>query len=357
MRFPYRSKVAALTVLTPGWVRVRARLENRSGASAAGLWVVGAVVLIGLTACSSAQEVDPSAQVMELPGAAEEIDFDDVVYSADLGRVVVPARESGVYFLAPDSAEVDRVPYAGSVDSADVGGGLLFVLDRGASRIDVLDPEGGQVLSSAAVSAPADYIRYVASARELWVSEPAREGIEIFALGEKAQEAPRRVGFVSVPGGPEGLTLTADGAAAYAHAGAEVVAIDTAQRSLTARWPTGCEATHGFPRVDERDRLLLASCADQGKVTLLDLEDGRQLGDYEVGGGESLPAYSTDTDHFYVRSDPGTTIATLAASTRGLEVVREVAVPEVGHCLGADGTGHYWACDAGSGRVLLFNDQ
>ncbi len=115
-------------MLTPGWVRVRAHLENSSGASAAGLWVVGAVVLIGLTACSPAQEVDPSAQVMELPGAAEEIDFDDVVYSADPGRVVVPARESGVYFLAPDSAEVDRVPYAGSVDSADVGGGLLFVV-------------------------------------------------------------------------------------------------------------------------------------------------------------------------------------------------------------------------------------
>ncbi|MFD1210919.1 YncE family protein [Arthrobacter sp. GCM10027362] len=315
------------------------------------------LLFVGLTGCTLAQEVDLSVRVVDLPGAAEGIDFDDVVYSADWKQVVVPARESGIYLLAPDTGEAKRVPYSGNVDSADAGDGLLFGLDRGAHRIDVLDPGDGRLISSAAVAAPSDYIRYVPATRELWVTEPAKEGIEIFALGKSLGEAPRRSGFISVPGGVEGLTLTSNGAAAYTHAGDDVARIDAKARTVAARWPTGCDGTHGFPRIDERGGFLLASCADNGKVTLLDLKDGGRLGDYELGEGESLPAYSSGPGHFYVRSDPGTTIATLAASARGLELVRKVKVPETGHCLGADDTGRYWTCDARSGRVLLFQDR
>ncbi len=160
-----------------------------------------------------------------------------------------------------------------------------------------------------------------------------------------------------MPRGPEGLTLTAAGDTAYAHAGSDVVAIDTKEREVTSRWPTGCQETHGFPRINESDRLLLASCASDGKVTLLDANDGRWLAEYEVGGGESLPAYSPDSNHFYVRSDPGTKIATLQASRSGLTLVGEVEVPEAGHCMGADDVGSYWTCDEDSGRLLLFKDS
>jgi hypothetical protein len=154
----------------------------------------------------------------------------------------------------------------------------------------------------------------------------------------------------------EGLTLTPGGTAAYTHAGDDVARIDVKARRLTARWPSGCGGTHGFPRIDEHGGFLLAGCAGKGKVVLLALKDGRRLGDYQLGGGESLPAYSAGPGHFYVRSDPGTTVATLAASARGLKLVRQVAVPENGHCLGADDTGSYWTCDADSGRLLLFKD-
>jgi len=86
------------------------------------------------------------------------------------------------------------------------------------------------------------------------------------------------------------------------------------------------------------------------------LTDGHRLGEYAVGGGESLPAYSSATGHFFVRSDPGTKLATLTGDRTGLHLVREVDVPEVGHCLGADDTGRYWTCDADRGRILGFDD-
>lgn len=84
---------------------------------------------------------------------------------------------------------------------------------------------------------------------------------------------------------------------------------------------------------------------------------GTLIDEYELGAGESLPAYSSGAGHFYVRSDPGTKIATLDASSQGLKLVREVQVPETGHCLGADDQGRYWTCDADAGQLLLFHDQ
>ncbi|MBW3575730.1 MAG: hypothetical protein KY450_12840 [Actinobacteria bacterium] len=134
------------------------------------------------------------------------------------------------------------------------------------------------------------------------------------------------------------------------------MAVDVPGRAVTGRWATGCEETHGFPRIDDRLGVALASCAANGEVSLLDLDSGRELGRYELGGGEALPAYSERTGHFYVRADPGTAIATLQPSKDGLTLVRQVEVPEAGHCLTTDDRGHYWTCDAEHGRVLRFDD-
>jgi hypothetical protein len=110
------------------------------------------------------------------------------------------------------------------------------------------------------------------------------------------------------------------------------------------------------PQIDTRRRLALASCSSDGTVSLLSLDDGRRLGRFAAGGGEALPAYSPATGHFYVRGDPGTTLATLRASKTGLARVDDVRVPSAGHCLTADDVGHYWTCDAEHGRVLRFDD-
>jgi hypothetical protein len=171
-------------------------------------------------------------------------------------------------------------------------------------------------------------------------------------------ERPAHAGFIAISGGPEGLTVDSRGHRAYTHAfDGELVAIDTRLRREVERWPIGCEGAHGFPQIDERDRLALASCNANGEVALLDADSGVQLGHYAAGGGTSLPAYSQATDHFYVRSDPGETVTTLAASPQGLRVVDQVRVPPDGHCLTADDLGHYWTCVSEAGRILRFTDE
>jgi hypothetical protein len=312
-----------------------------------------------VSACGSEENeerLDPAARVVELPGAASQIDFDDIVYSKRLDRVLVPARQSGLYVVDPQSGSAERLGRLSDVDSADEGRGLVFALHRDDRTLDVVDPGSGRVVASATTQTSGDYVRYVAATDELWVSQPAADppGIEIFSLSDASSPTPRRAAFVEVAGGAEGLTVGSRSGRAYTHAGSDVAVLDVSARRVSDRWTTGCGGTHGFPRVDDRGRFVLASCSDGGRVVLLDARDGRELGRYAAGGGEALPAYWSAGDRFYVRGDPGTRIVTLNASSKGLAPVDEVRVPEVGHCLTADAGGHVWTCDAARGRVLRF---
>jgi hypothetical protein len=50
--------------------------------------------------------------VIDLPAAADEIGFDDVAYSAESHRILVPARESGDYVVDPGDWRLLFVPDA-----------------------------------------------------------------------------------------------------------------------------------------------------------------------------------------------------------------------------------------------------
>src|SRR5215207_9736698 len=123
-----------------------------------------ALALVGPSACGSGEgssSVDPAASVVALPGAMREVDFDDIGYSERLGRVLVPARRSGLYLVDPASGEAERVGHVRSADSADEGDGLVFVLDRDSGVLNVLDPALGRVVSSVGTAGAGDYVRYV----------------------------------------------------------------------------------------------------------------------------------------------------------------------------------------------------
>jgi len=317
-------------------------------------------MLLAFGGCGSDDKpapMDMRATVVALPGAMRQIDFDDIVYSARLDRVLVPAGRSGLYLVEPRTGDAQRVGPAGTADSADEGRGLLFALDRGERALRVLEPAGGRVIASLNTANAPDYVRYIRSTGEVWVTEPTASppGIEVFTVPAGAPR-PARAAFIPLERGAEGLEWSSATGAAYTHTGDDVVALDPVSRSVAATWPTACGGTHGFPRVDARDRLLLASCAD-GEVVLLDLDSGRRIDRYAAGDGEALPGYAGRSGHFYARTDPGTRLVTLKASRGGLRVVRHVEVPAVGHCLTADGVGHYWTCDAENGRLLRFDDR
>src|SRR5829696_7805220 len=71
-----------------------------------------AAALGSATGCGSDQTASltvPGARVVDLPGAQGAVDFDDIVYSRRLRRVLVPAHRSGLYLVDPDSGTPTRV--------------------------------------------------------------------------------------------------------------------------------------------------------------------------------------------------------------------------------------------------------
>jgi hypothetical protein len=305
-----------------------------------------------LAGCASERAIDPADAIDVSSGDA--IDFDDLRWSPDLGRVLVPAGglDHAVVIDPASRAAVD-IGDGDAVQSVDGGAGLVFELARGARRIDVFDAASGERVAQATLEGGGlDYVRFSASRRELWVTEPGASRVEILAVDEAG--TPSTVAAVDVAS-PEGLVIDDVRGVAYTHSRGELAAIDLATRAVT-RWPTGCDGDHGFPQVDVARGLVFAGCQD-AEVVVLDAASGEVRDRHHLGGGATILAYSEALHHFYLKADPGQTVQILGVSADGtLELLGELLAGRQGHCMAADDRGGLWVCDASRGRILRFDD-
>jgi len=150
-----------------------------------------------------------------------------------LDRILVPAAQTGALVMVEPSNQSLRVlphvvPPGQGLDrddagttSADYGDSLLFASDHADQAIMVINPKTGEVLAQAKLASGPDYVRYVASLREVWVTEPRVKQIEHFSVLTGSQIALHRVGSISVLGGPESLVIDAAHGHVNADAGVE----------------------------------------------------------------------------------------------------------------------------------------
>src|SRR5262249_46002487 len=148
------------------------------------------------------------------------------------------------------------------------------------------DPAQQKVVASTSVASNPDYVRYVSTTAEAWVTEPSSGRIEVFSIPSTGTPAPAHAAFIDVSGGPEGLTIDDARQRAYVHLfGGEVAAIDLNARAVVATWPTGCSSSHGIPALDDDAGLLFAGCSS-AEIVALDVEhDGAVVADYKLGKG------------------------------------------------------------------------
>jgi len=207
-------------------------MEGKGGTSRR----LGAIAILAtLAACS----LDPSPatqpharaamESVTLPGGEGGVGLDDLRYARALQRVLVPAGRTGRLDLVDPvtgtvesihgfaEAAAGRSGHGEGTTSADEGAGLVFAIDRTRLSLDVIDPGTRTIVASAPLAGGPDYVRFVASARELWVTEPDAEQIEVFRLPEGAAPMPERSGLVPVVGGPESLVIDDRRARAYSH--------------------------------------------------------------------------------------------------------------------------------------------
>jgi DNA-binding beta-propeller fold protein YncE len=318
-----------------------------------------------MAACASS----PTGQRVSLPEGGTGIGFDDLRYSPNLHRVLVPAGRTGTLDLVdPDTLSVTSISgfgsvvgYSGSHDdgptSVDEGNGVLYVTDRTTGLLDVVDPAAGRVIASVALGSTPDYIRFVQTTNELWVTEPGADQVEIFTLGPDPTVAPVRAAVVAVTNGPESMVIDNERGRAYTHRWqTSTVAIDLASRAIVAEWQNGCAASRGIA-LDEARGFLFASCSE-GTTSVIDVANGgRMLSTMARGSGFDVMGYAPQTGHLYLAGNSCGCLVTLGVSAQGaLSFISRVGASGSTHCAVADDAGHAWWCDQDQGSVWRVND-
>lgn len=311
----------------------------------------------------------PAGQRVAIPGGDGGIGFDDLQYSAKLHRVLVPAGRTGTLALVdPDTLRVTSIAgfgkvskYSGGHDdgptSVDEGNGVLFVTDRTAGKLDVVDPAAARVTASVALAAEPDYVRFVQATNELWVTEPGADQVEIFTLGAGPATAPVHAAVIAVRNGPESLAIDNQRRRAYTHRWrSTTVAIDLDKRAVVGEWRNGCAASRGIALDAERG-FLFAACSE-GTASVLDVVNGGKiLSTLARGSGYDVVGYAPRLGHLYLAGGRCGCLVTLGVSAKGaLGFLGRVDAARSTHCAVADDAGHAWWCDQDGGAVWRVPD-
>jgi hypothetical protein len=318
-----------------------------------------------LVAGAASAETKP----LPLPDGSGGIGFDDLRYDPGSKLVLVPAGRTGnVDLIDPATLGVSPIPgftkvarydsgHGQSVTSADVGEGYLFATDRDALKLAVVDLKTRKIALEVPLAGAPDYVRYVAPTREVWVTQPGKKRIEVFALSKATPPVPTHAAFIETPGGPESLAIDARRGRAYTHKWKDAtMVIDLKKRAIAATWKAGC----GDPRgiwLDEPRGFLLVGCED-GTATALDVDhDGRVLSTVKSGSGVDIIAYDAKRGHLYLPGDESATMAIIGVSAKGeLSILRVVPTVKDAHCVTTDEQGHAYVCDPQHGQLLVVSD-
>jgi hypothetical protein len=306
---------------------------------------------------------------LTIPNGSAGIGFDDLGFSSELHKVIVPAGQTGnLVLIDPASRKMEviggfssQAPFSGGhgegVTSADAGRGGIFATDHDEQTLDLVDPASKQILSKARLGAGPDYVRYVGATNEVWVTEPRASQIEVFSLPEHGLAEANHAATISVPGGPEALVIDNTRGRAYTNMWSDTtLAIDLRQRAIVARWKNGCRGSRGLA-LDGARGFLFVGCKE-GKLESLSVKNGERLGEAVSGDGVDIVAYAPSLHHAYLPGAASATMAVIGISDRGKpEVLTTVTTSKGSHCVITDDLDHAYVCDPQHGQMLIFHDS
>ncbi len=339
-----------------------------------GSLLILSTVLLAVCLHSAAAAQPPAARVLPaepvaLPGGEGGVGLDDLTFAPGLRRVLVPAGRTGrLDLIDPASRQLREIAgfqasaagaggHGAGTTSVDEGGPYLYAIDRTALRLSVVDPRKGKIVAGAPLAGSPDYVRFIAATHEVWVTEPDKEGIEIFSLSAADPPVPAHKDFLNVPGGLESLVIDAGRKRAYSNLWkSSTVAIDLATHKVVATWPNGCEGSRGLA-LDAGRSLLFVGCAE-GSADVLDLaHDGAVKDSFRFGAGVDIVAWNPALRHLYVPAAKTGQMAIAGVSAEGkLTLLGTVATAQGAHCAVADDHRQVWICDPKAGRLLVARD-
>ncbi len=300
---------------------------------------------------------------------SEEIGFDDLGFSPELRKVIVPAAQTGkLVLIDPATHKLEEIGGFSSqtgvggdsgqgVTSADIGRGIVFTADRSEKTLDVVDPASKRILAKTKLASVPDYVRYVAATNEVWVTEPHASQIEIFALPERDLLQPKRAATIKILNGPESLVIDGVRGRAYTNLWTDTtLAIDLRKRAVVEHWKNGCRSSRGLA-IDSARGFLFVGC-EEGKLETLSVNDGRQLGEAVSGDGVDIIAYAPSLHHAYLPGAKSATMAVIGVAADGkATVLATVPTAKGSHCVTSDDLGNAYICDPRRGQLLMFHDS
>ncbi|MFN2549340.1 MAG: YncE family protein [Myxococcales bacterium] len=227
------------------------------------------------------------AATLRFPDVQPPVIMDYLATEGD--RVWVPAGNTGnVYVLekgqfrtiggfATKKGRGDRLMGPSSVT---VGDGTVYVGNRGDQRIWAIDSKTLEKKGSVELPSTPDGTFWVATTKEIWVTTPRDNAIEIV---DPSMKVAGRIAIDS----PEGYAVDAARGIVYTNQEDKdkTVAIDARTRKIVATWESGCgkEGPRGLA-LDAGRGALMVACAVAG-VNVLDTRTGARKGHVDVGEG------------------------------------------------------------------------
>jgi len=318
-----------------------------------------------------AQSSDTSLQstAVVIPGGEGGISFDDLVFSSEMHKVLVPAGHTGkLYLIDPvtlamtgiggfSSSVVMQKGHEVGISSADVGEGYIFAADHGSHELVAIDLKSGGVVATVDLAGDADYVRYVGVDHEIWVTEPHNKQIEVFKFSGGDHSKLKAMLLISVPNGPESLMIDHTRGRAYTNLGPNAAAIDLGSHTIVSTWPNTCIKSRG-DALDEHKGFLFVSCGE-GKAVVFDLNQGnKEISELATDPGPDVISYNVRLSHLYLTSSKNATLSVLGVSAQGqLSLLGKAQADKRAHCVVSDDQNNIWVCDPPRGQLLRYKDS
>ena len=332
----------------------------------------------GAPKAGTSGSTEPMVSYVPIPDGPPGIGFDDMKYSPELKRLIVPAGRTGdVDLIDPLTNEVTRIPgftkvatftagkHRNGSSAADYGAGKIFAIDNDTKSVKVIDPMAKMVVFSTTLKQAPDYVRWVESTQEIWVTMPQNPGVsvtnpEIEVLKITDGAAPMHVADISfATTGPEALFIDNKRNRGYTNNGfgGQTWSVDLKTRMIAETWKNGCTALTVDLEFDDERGFLMVACA-AGRVAVLDTANGgKQLGEVMVGQGVDICAYNPMLHHMYVASQGSMDLSIVGISAAGMPKVLGVVPTTMGaQMVASDEYGNAWVVDPGMGRLIKVRD-
>jgi hypothetical protein len=194
------------------------------------------------------------AKSVELPGAKAPVTLDLIAYDRDHGRVWVPVGDTGsvdVYEIA--TGKFVRVDGFKTVErerhgkkrmmgpsSVTIGDGVAYVGTRSTNEICAVDEKSLRLAKCLKLASSPDFVTYVASAKEVWVTEPRDQTLAVLDATKPAALKAKLV--IKAPGSVEGAAVDNDHGLYYTNLEDknQTLAVEIGSHTIKSTWDPGC---------------------------------------------------------------------------------------------------------------------